>query len=117
MFRFRDSITTYMNKLVTDQSEIMNHEGLSRFIKGSMERSYNRINSSMNKILWFSVKIKINFFHLLIDLFNSNLEQIENGIDESEKDHQTIFDIQRTSFVKARDKINRSITTIKVSTF
>jgi len=57
---------------------------------------------------------KINLFFSLLDLFNSNLEQTENGIDESEKDHQTLFDMQRTSFVKARDKINRSITTLKV---
>ena len=57
---------------------------------------------------------KIYLFYSLIGLFNINLEQTENGIDESEKDHQTIFDTQRTSFVKARDQITRSITTIKV---
>ena len=51
MFRFQDSITSYMNKYVTDQAEILNQEGISSFFKGSIQRSFNRINSSKNKIL------------------------------------------------------------------
>jgi len=40
-----------MNKYVTDQAEILNQEGISRFIKSSIQRSFNRISSSKNKIL------------------------------------------------------------------
>ena len=51
MFRFQNSITSYMNKYVTDQAEILNQEGISTFLKSSIQRSFNRINSSKNKIL------------------------------------------------------------------